>query len=449
MVLFLLILLGLQPFNVSFEYTGSQAGKGTTETSFGCITAGNTSLDLSGNTQIIMAAYGESGEFLWADSIHWGQGSEILAVQPWTDGIIFTGLWSDPSTSGNALAWAVSPDCQNMWSYSLELNGVERFNTAAQGNDGTIVCAGSTNSIGSGGNDVLMVALDQSGNLLWIKTYGTEGEEAAYHISACDDGGYILACQAMNWGAGNGDYWIIRTDSRGETLWTGTYGGPEFEYPWRVQQCSDGFYVAGSTLSFGEGSYDWWILKLDTSGNIIWETVWGFNGTDSAMALCIRNDRAVVGGASEPVTGSFPATVVVFDENGNPANEWFFDQGIVRSIQTLDDGGFLMGGSTFFSGNEDLSAICTDSLGNCPEMGIEPLQQPPSLFLIRNPVSASAVVRVLNGARTITVLDVYGRIVGYAAVNDQQAVFDTSTLPVGIYSVQSSAGNTVRMAVIR
>jgi hypothetical protein len=449
MILLLLTLVGLQPFNMYCDYTGDQDGKGSTLTSFGCITAGNTELDASGNLQILVAAYNESGGFLWTDSFYWGQGAEIIAVQEWSDGIIFTGSWGDPSTAGNALAYAVSPDCQPMWTYSLELNGVERFNTAAEGTDGTIVCAGSTNSIGAGGNDILMVALDQTGNLLWTKTYGTEGEEAAYHISACDDGGYILAGQAMNWGAGNGDYWIVRTDSKGDTLWTGTYGGPEFEYPWRVEQCSDGFYVAGSSLSYGNGSYDWWILKLDPDGNLIWNTAWGFQGTDSAMALSVRNDRAVVGGSSEPALNDFAATAVVFDENGNAVEEWFYDPGIIRSIDTLDGGGFLMGGSTYFAGNGDLSVICTDSLGNCPEMGILPSQFQPSLVLSHNPVSSSVGITVLNGSSIVTVLDLYGRIAGTAEVSNQQAVFDVSELPSGIYSVYSGNGKAVRMAVIR
>ena len=53
--------------------------------------------------------------------------------------------------------------------------------------------------------------------------YTSVGEEAAaYHVSPCDDGGYILSGQAMDWGAGLGDYWVPRTDSQGDTLWTGT-----------------------------------------------------------------------------------------------------------------------------------------------------------------------------------------------------------------------------------
>ncbi|MCK5787253.1 MAG: T9SS type A sorting domain-containing protein [Candidatus Sabulitectum sp.] len=448
MTFLLLLLTGLIPFNASCEYTGGQAGKGATLTAFGCVTAGNTALDASGNMQILMAAYDEAGQFLWTDSFYQGQSSEILAVQPWSGGLLFTGSWSDPSTGSNALAYAVSPDCQKIWSYSLELDGLDRFTTAAQGSDGTIVCAGRTNSFGAGGCDVLMVALDQSGTELWRKVYGTPGEEAAYHISACSDGGYVLACQAMSWGPGLGDYWIIRTDNAGDTLWTGTYGGPEFEYPWRVEQCGDNFYVAGNTLSYGAGSYDWWILKLDSSGNMIWDTAWGFKNTDNCMALTVRNGEAVVGGASESVLNQFEATIVVFDEEGTSTEEWYYEPAMIRSIETLENNGFLVGG-VLYGSDSDLWAMCTDSLGNSPELGISYDVPSPGITLLGNPVSMSVEIRVLDDSSTITISDISGRIAATVQVSSETSILDVSNLPAGIYSVLSSNGGVTRMAVLR
>ena len=447
MISLLVLLTGLIPFNVQCDYPGEQAGKGAVLTSFGCIVAGNTALDASGNSQILFAAYDESGQFLWTDSFHLGQSSEIFAVQQWDSGLIFTGSWSDPSTGVNALAYAVSSDCQNMWTYSLELSDLETFTTAAQGTDGTIVCAGRTKSYGAGGSDVLLVALDQGGNELWQKTYGTPGEEAAYHVSACSDGGYILACQAMEWGAGLGDYWIIRTDSSGDTLWTGTYGGSQFDYPWRVVQSGENFYVAGNTLSYGAGSYDWWILKLDTSGNMIWNTVWGYKNTDSCMALTVRDGEAIVGGISEPVLNQFESTVVVFDDDGFASEEWFYDPGVIRSIQTLDSNGFLIGGVTYGS-NSALWAMCTDSLGNSPEMGITPEAIHTGISLSRNPVSSSVEVRVLSSSSSVTIFDISGRIAGTAELSDGKAILDVTDFSTGIYTVQSG-NDSVRMAVVR
>ncbi len=442
----LLAFLSFQPFNTSFPYPGQQDGKGSIETSFGCITAGVTQLDASGNMQVLYAAFNQAGDFLWADSIHWDQSSEIFALQDFDGGILFTGSSTNPSTTEDALVWAVTPDCQELWTYTLDLPLQERFTSAAQGTDGKIVCAGSTVSIGAGGNDVLMVALDQNGERLWTKTYGTPGEEAVYHISPCADGGFVLSCQAMDWGGGNGDYWIIRTDASGDTLWTGTYGGPEFEYPWRVIQDGDFFYVAGSTLSFGEGSYDWWILKLDSSGTLIWDRTWGYKGTDTCMALELSGDGIVAGGISEPVQGQMLATVVSFDQNGDVTDEWFYQPGIVRSIRNTGNG-FLVGGSTFAAG-EDLWAMWTDSTGYAPELGLEHSVPTGGMTLGSNPVSGSLEVFAPASVSSITVRDTAGRTVLRGGISGH-GQFDVSGLPPGIYTISAREGMSARFAVVR
>ncbi len=450
MITLLLLLTGLSPFNIVCDYPGNQAGKGAVLTDFGCLTAGNTPLNGSGNVQILTAAFDVTGQFLWTDSFHLGQSSEIFAIQAWSEGYLLTGSWSSPSTGVNALAYAISSDCQKLWTYSLELSDLETFTTATEGIDGTIVCAGRTKSYGAGGSDVLMVALDKDGNELWQQTYGTPGEEAVYHISACSDGGYIMACQAMDWGAGLGDYWIIKTDSLGDTLWTGTYGGDQFDYPWRVQQMGDYYYVAGNTLSYGSGSYDWWILKLNSSGDLVWDTVWGTKNTDSCMALAVKDGEIIVGGASEAVLNEFETTIVYFDESGSVSEEFFYNPGMIRSIQTLDNNGLLIGGAGY-QGSSALWVMCTDSLGYSPELGISDNLEFPSarLYLSQNPVSSSVNIHVPDNFSEVTFFDITGRLVGTATVSANTAVFDTSQLSEGIYTARLSNGISARMVVIK
>lgn len=443
-----LILTALFPFNVIHDYPGSQAGKGAVLTDFGCLAAGNTPLDASGNSQILTVAFDATGQFLWSDSLHMGQSSEIFAIQPFSEGYLLTGSSSSSTTGGNALVFALTPDCQSLWSYSLELSGAETFTTATQGTDGTIVCAGSTNSYGSGGNDVLMVGLDINGDELWQKTYGTPGEEAAYHISTCSDGGYIMACQAMDWGAGLGDYWIIRTDNQGDSLWTGTYGGDQFDYPWRVQQLGDNYYVAGNTLSYGSGSYDWWILKLNSSGEVIWDTVWGARNTDSCMALAVKDGEVVVGGASEIILNESEATIVSFDENGIVKEEYYYNPAMIRSIDILDNNALLVGGASLQEGSA-LWVMCTDSLGYAPELGIQQTMSSNEMFLSQNPVSSSVSIQIPGNFSEVTFHDITGRLVGTATVSNNEAYFSTRNLPEGIYTARLSNGITKCMVVIK
>ena len=450
MITLLLLLTGLSPFNITCDYPENQAGKGVVLTDFGCLGAGNTPLDGSGNVQILTAAFDATGQFLWTDSFHLGQSSEIFAIQSWSGGYLLTGSWTTSSTGVNALAYAISSDCQKLWTYSLELNDLETFTTAAEGIDGTIVCAGRTKIYGAGGSDVLMVALDHNGNELWQQTYGTPGEEAVYHISACDDGGYIMACQAMDWGAGLGDYWIIKTDSLGDTLWTGTYGGDQFDYPWRVEQMGDYYYVAGNTLSYGSGSYDWWILKLNSSGGLVWDTIWGTKNTDSCMALAVKDGNIIVGGISETVLNESEATVVYFDESGSANEEYYYNPAMIRSIETLDNNGLLIGGAGY-DGSSALWVMCTDSLGYSPELGISNSLEFASegLHLSQNPISSSVSIQVPDNFSEVTIYDITGRLVGTATVSANTAFFDTSQLSGGIYTARLGNGISARMVVIK
>ncbi|HOP27549.1 MAG TPA: T9SS type A sorting domain-containing protein [Candidatus Sabulitectum sp.] len=428
------------PFNSFLPYDGEQAGKGAAAISVGCVTAGNTALDASGNMQIIFSVIDETGTVLWYDSLYRGNSSEILGVSETGSGPVLTGSSSNPSTSEDALALAMDGQMQPVWTFSLDLPLQERF-TSAAGSEGITLCAGSTNSIGAGGNDVLMVAVDQNGGELWRKTYGTTGEEAVYHVSLCSDGGYVMACQAMDWGAGNGDYWIIRTDSSGDTLWTGTYGGPEFDYPWRVIQSGDDFFVAGNTLSFGQGSYDWWILKLDADGNVLWERIWGEENTDTCMALAETPWGILVGGASEQGLNNILATAVLLDDSGEVAAEWFFQPGMIRSLSITGDGHCLIGG-TVFSPDGNLWAMCVDSNGYAPELGIEPeADHGPMIHLYSNPAREYLRINLAGGSGQVTVRDLTGRTVLETEMENGEASLLIGELPPGVYSV-SAGGDT-------
>src|SRR6185503_1334012 len=109
----------------------------------------------------------------------------------------------------------------------------------------------------------------------WAKTYGGGADESGasgYIISVqqTSEGGYVVAGETDSFGTG-GDFWLLKLDSDGNIEWEKAYGGTEFDIAYSVQQTSDGGYIAaGSTLSFGSG-LDAWLLKLDSDGNIEWE----------------------------------------------------------------------------------------------------------------------------------------------------------------------------------
>jgi len=435
-------------FNSLVPHPGDQEGKAAVPTSYGCIVAGNTPAGGSGDTQVLLAGFDNAGELLWVDSLIRGRSCNLISMTAVEGGMVITGSMTEEEVGVMAMALFVDENGQVLWEYRNRLSN-EHFTSACQGVDGTILCAGGTTNEGAGGFDVVMAAMDPDGTLLWRKTLGTAEEETAHHVAPCADGGYIISGLAMGWGAGLGDYWIIRTDSQGDTLWSTTCGGPQFDYPWRTIQHGDCFYVTGSTLSFGMGSYDWWVLKLDDQGAIIWDTVWGNKGTDTSMALTVSEGRAVAAGYSEPETGNIVQTVVLFgEEDGEVLDEWVYDAGLVRQITELPGGGFLLGGSGILIG-EDVMAKEIDAQGNCPPLGIGGSVTPNAPVLSPNPACSMALFRTSPGATAVQVFDLSGRLVWEGAPADGSLQLDVTGFRTGVYLVSDGVALPSRLVVLR
>ena len=150
------------------------------------------------------------------------------------------------------------------------------------GNDRYVV-AGYTNSMGNGDYDFLLLKIDESGNMLWSKTYGGAESDKAYAVTATS-GGCVIAGDTQSKGAGETDAWIIKVDTNGDLVWDKTVGGAGFDMPTCISAVNEGVLVGGFTFSFGNGERDFWLFKVDDSGNAPWRCTVGRSEFEEAYA---------------------------------------------------------------------------------------------------------------------------------------------------------------------
>ena len=196
-------------------------------------------------------------------------------------------------------------------------------------------------------------------------TFGVDAYNLGYSIQETSDGGIILA------GRTNLDAYLVKTDESGNKAWENTYGGAQSDIIYSAKETLDGgFILAGSSMSFGNGQNDMYLVKTDESGNKEWENTYSTSGnwTDVAYSIDITSDGGYILAGSYNKTGDI--YLVKTDASGNKEWDKTYGEGgasqeVAFSVKpTLDDGFILAGLTTAFSGSDDIYLVKTNSEGN-------------------------------------------------------------------------------------
>ncbi len=200
-------------------------------------------------------------------------------------------------------SFAQTPSLQ--WQKSLGGTGTDEARSVYQTSDGGSIIAGNSNStngdvVGNHGSyDYWLVKMDAAGVVQWKKAYGGTASDKGYAVIQLSTGGYVVVGNAasndgdVTGNHGSSDYWIVRLNASGTILWQKSLGGTSTDIARGVIQTLDGklMVIGYSRSSNGDvtgahGGYDFWLTKLDTSGNLLWQKTYG--GTKDELAYTVK-----------------------------------------------------------------------------------------------------------------------------------------------------------------
>ncbi|MGR3177185.1 MAG: hypothetical protein ACUZ8E_03905 [Candidatus Anammoxibacter sp.] len=258
------------------------------------------------------------------------------------------------------------------WAATYGGVGGDEAEIIQQTSDGGYIVAGETRSFGAGGGDLWVLKLDSSGGVQWQKTYGGTNDDKPVFIQQTSDGGYIVVGETSSFGAGDGDFWVLKLDTGGNIQWQKAYGGGGGEEEPFLQQTSDGGYiVTGSTESFGAGGADFWVLKLDSGGDILWQKTYGGSNDDEATSIQQTSDGGYIVAGSTDSFGAGLSDIWVFKLDSNGNIQWQKTYGGTNHdepffLQQTSDDGYIVSGETrsFGAGGEDVWVLKLNSSGN-------------------------------------------------------------------------------------
>lgn len=288
--------------------------------------------------------------------------------------------------------WKMKENGDFDWQKSYGGNKVDLLQSICLTNDGGFILGGTSNSDKGldkrsdclGQEDVWIIKLDAKGGEIWQKTLGGYGMEKLLSITQTKDGGYILGGtsssnrttinekqavdlnQKTEDNKGNLDYWVVKLKSSGDVEWQKTIGGVYVDELKSIHQTSDGGYILGGYSNSPEsgnktepnfGLSDYWVVKLDKDGEIIWQRTYGGDKDDKLFSLIKTKDGGFILGGSSNSGATHTKSksnkkgtdywVVKLDENGGIEWQETYDYGMndmLTSIIQTEDENYLIGG---------------------------------------------------------------------------------------------------------
>ena len=418
------------------------------------------------------------GEIQWQRTLGGTSTESAYSVQATSDGgyiVVGQTYSNDGDVSGNHGDW----DCWVVklsstgvieWQKTLGGSNVDQAYTIQQTFDGGYILAGK--SVSNDGDvtgnhgyfDVWVVKLNDMGDIQWQKSLGGgTGAEFAQSVRQTSDGGYIVAGSTnstdgdVSGNNGTDDYWVVKLTSTGIIEWQKALGGKSIDVAHSIYQTSDGGYVvvghSGSNnsgdVSGNHGGFDAWVVKLNSTGELLWQKSLGGSGPDWGFSIQQTNDDGyIISGETQSTDGDVlgndgGADSWVIKLNNLGEVQWQRTFGGLdaeggNSIQQTYDGGYIVAGFAYsndgdVSGNHGVRDLWVVKLS--PE-SVSTKEDIPvrTLDIYPNPAQQSINIKIPlpEPACSVSISDLLGRELSRQTISNDGNI-DIASLPTGLY----------------
>ena len=298
----------------------------------GSSASGNCTESTNGITDYWVLKIDSDGNILWQNKYGGNERDNLFrALETPDGGYLLLGQSLSPP-SGNKTAplyggydiWLVKIDSNGeiVWDKTYGGDNVEFISSAIETSYGYVLVSDSYSGISGnkttpnlGASDVWLIGIDFMGNILWQQSYGGSSWDFAYDGIKTNDNSLILVSSSSSTSSGDfsqnnyggRDYWILKLDINGNLLWQQNYGGSGFDEARRIIETSDQDYlivgfsnspISGIKNSVNYGGNDIWIIKIDFNGNVIWENSYGGSFDDASSNMIETNNGYFITGSS-------------------------------------------------------------------------------------------------------------------------------------------------------
>ncbi len=308
-----------------------------------------------------------------------GDAAYAIVPDPGGAGFFLAGETTS-SGEGKTDAWVIrlTPEGTEEWNRTYGGEETDTARSIIRTGDGNLLFAGNLTLVTNGtrpDTDAWIVKIEPSGGEVWNRTYGGPDVNASANaVTGTDDGGYLFVGSIAPRGGNESAAWAVRLNETGDEVWSRTFGGANDTANAVTRLPGGDFAVAGSTESSGAGMADVWVVRLNESGDEVWNRTFGSPDDDAGRAVINTSDgNLLVAGTfterPDNATVDTDALLIKLTPGGDIAWNWIYgdfgvDESAAAVIET-GDGGYLFAGETGFPGVDDTDAwlVGTDAEG--------------------------------------------------------------------------------------